>query len=461
MNDQQQNYPPGEPGRSLRFSIWEGGAYTLMASVTGSSIRTFLASQLGATDADFSAITALGTIATLGAVFSSQAVGRIGSRRKLVVMASWLRVLWAALAVVPLLALQPGTGLNILIAVVFAMSLVEAVIVNGWMSWMTDLTTPETRSRYFGLRNSIHAAIAIAASWGIGHAFDFLRDPARLGPTNVFVPLFLFAAVFGALSAMFMGRKWEPPMHDASRLPLLHSLLVPFAHADFRRLLRFHVLWTLVTAVSTPFWQPHMISNLHMNGSTIAIYSILSGVAGLASQLLWGRLIDRHGCRPVLVINLVGITFLPLFWLFARADFLTFIWIDAVLTGLLWPGFNLAVFSLNLQTAPRENRQAYLAAITVTVGVTGFLASLLGGWIATATAGFHATLLGFPLINYHIIFVLSTVGRLATLPLALRLPEERSHPVLAVLTATGQKFSNLISDGVLTGIERIKKIAKP
>lgn len=454
-------FPQGEPDRSLRYSILEGGAYTLMISVTASAIRTFFATSLGATDADFSLITALGTLGTLGAVAGAQTVGHIGSRRTLIMGVIWNRLLWTLLAVLPFVVLPPRVALYVLMGIVLATSLLDNMLGNAWISWMTDLVPQERRSRYFGIRASVHAAIAMAASWGVGHAFDFLRAPARLGEFRVFSPLFIFAGLCGGLSIWFMGRKWEPQLQNERPLPLLHALRLPFTNANFRRLLLFYALWTLVTLVSTPFWHPHMIKNLHMDGATIAIYGILSGALGLATQLAWGRLIDRFGCVPVLAICIVGVSTLPLFWLFARPDFLWAIWADALLTGLFWPGFNLASFSLNMQSAPRENRQAYLAALTVTTGVVGFLASLLGGRIATACEGFHLEFLGFTLVNYHIIFVLSAIGRIAILPLARRLHEERAHPVRVVLAVATQRASTTIIEGVQYGFERIRRITRP
>lgn len=453
--------PAGEPERSLRYSILEGGAYTLMIAVTTSAIRTFFAASMGATDADFSLITALGTAGTMGAVVGSQLIGRIGSRRKLVMSVIWNRLFWAGVAALPFLPMAPRTGLTILMAVVLANSFFDTMLGNAWISWMTDLVPQERRSHYFGVRASIHAGIAMLASWGIGHAFDFLRDPGRLGESHVFAPLYLFAAVCGGISIHFMSRKWEPPLHGERPLPLHTAVRLPFTVPHFRRLLRFYALWTLVTLISTPFWQPHMIKNLQMDGASIAMYGILSVALGLVTQPAWGRLIDRFGCVPVLTICIVGVSTLPLFWLFARPDFLWAIWADAILTGLFWPGFNLASFSLNMQSAPRENRQTYIAAITVTTGLVGFGASLLGGWIATAAESFRVEFAGFTLVNYHLIFVLSTVGRIAVLPLARRLHEERAHPVRVVLAVATQRASTTLVEGVQYGVEMFRRITRP
>ncbi len=455
--NEQMVVPPGEPARSLRLSIYEGGAYTVMIAVTLSAIRTFFAQSLGATDADFSVITALAALGTMGAVVGPRLVRRFGSRKRGIMAAILSRNAWLPIAAIPFLALPPRWGLYALMAAVLFTTFVETMVGNAWMSWMTDLVPEERRGRYFGMRNAIHGGIAIAASWTVGHTFDFLRNPSRLGESKVYAPLFIFAGLCGMISARIMSRKWEPATHAEKPIPVFATLRLPFSHPAFRQLIIFYLLWTLVTFVSTPFWQPHMIKNLKMDGSTIAIYAILCGLFSLITQPAWGRIIDRFGNRPVLAINITVISCLPLLWLFARPGFLWCIWIDAILTGIFWPGFNLATFNIHLQTAPRENRQSYLATITVIIGITGFLASLLGGLIATNLARFHLQFFGFPLVNYHIIFVLSAIGRLAMLPLSLKLREERSQPVAAVLAVAGQKITATLDEALQSGVELIRR----
>lgn len=456
----QPSSPPGEPQRSLRLSVLEGGGYSLMTAVTSGALITACAVRLGATDVHFSLLTAMGTLATLGAMVGAHWVGRVGSRRTLIMRVIWCRALWLIPALQMLFGQSPSACLAGLLAVTLLQGFFDNVLGNAWMSWMTDLVPAERRSRYFSVRNAILGAVGMVLAWMVGRGFDDLDGLwHRMGhdPLLVFVPFFIFATIGGMISLHYMGLKWEPPGMVERPLPLGLMLRLPFQHAQFRKLLRFYVLWTLVTAVSTPFWRPQMINHLHMSLEVISIYSILSGTMNLLTQTFWGRIIDRVGSRPVIVFNLVGVAFLPLFWLFARPDFYWMIWADAVLTGFFWPGFNLATFNLNLQSAPRENRAAYFAAISVLCGLTGFVANLLGGRLALAFQDWSGTLAGFPLNHYHIIFVISAVGRLLMLPLALRLPDERSGTLGTMFTVVGDKVEQMLATGLQQGIERVRR----
>ncbi|MRR10840.1 MFS transporter, partial [bacterium] len=170
-----------------------------------------------------------------------------------------------------------------------------------------------------------------------------------------------------------------------------------------------------------------------------------------------GKVIDRIGTRPVLAFNIMGIFLLPLFWLFATPTFYLPIWVDAFLTGLFWPGFGLATFNLLLATAPEQNRTAYFAVQSVAAGAAVFVASLLGGWAATQLAGFRVVVLGQTLINFHLLFALSSLCRILLLPLAFRLREERAQPEAALLGLVGDKVFQRFNSGLGAGIMTLGK----
>jgi MFS family permease len=203
-----------------------------------------------------------------------------------------------------------------------------------------------------------------------------------------------------------------------------------------------------------------MIKNLGMPLGVIAVYSIIAGTVNLLVQPLWGRVIDRLGNKPVLVFNMLGIFFLPLFWLFAGPGFYLPIWIDAFLTGIFWPGFGLATFNLLLISAPEGDRQPYLAVQNVATGLSVFLASLAGGALAKWMGGVHVRFLGLDLVNFHLLFALSSLLRLAILPLALRLPEERAGSVGALLDLMGNKASQAFSESLRSGVMVVRKLKR-
>ncbi|MCX7049687.1 MAG: MFS transporter [Candidatus Sumerlaeota bacterium] len=432
-------FPPHEPDRSLKISVIEGIFATIHGAIPGGALVTGYALMLGANDFHLSVVSALGAIATLGAIVSAQVVARLGQRKALSVFGGlFSRGLWLPLGLLPFLGLSPGWSLLIFFALILLAGLAMNLSSNAWLSWMTDLTPSERRGRYFGLRNTLMGVVSMAVGYGAGKLYDILK--AHGAQRGAFLLFFGIAVAAAAIAAAIQRHQYEPHLKSERLLTIAQTLRLPLAHRGFRRFLLFITLWAMALGVAGPFWGAHMIKNLKMPFSTIAVYSIISGVSGLALQPLWGKVIDRLGNRPVMAFNVVCVFFLPLIWLFATPDFYLPIWIDAFLTGVFWPGFNLAAFNMVLTTAPRENRSAYLAVNSMASGFSAFLASLVGGCLAYSLSQFYWRVGAQTFVNFHVLFLLSALGRLALLPMALGLHEDKAHPVRAIFTLAGAKL---------------------
>ncbi|CUS97202.1 Pyruvate:ferredoxin oxidoreductase, gamma subunit, partial [Candidatus Kryptobacter tengchongensis] len=97
----------------------------------------------------------------------------------------------------------------------------------------------------------------------------------------------------------------------------------------------------------------------------------------------WGKLIDKFGAKNVLMFNASNIAYIPILWLLATPDFLLPLYIDAIMVGIAWSGFNLAEFNIPLSKAPKENRSTYVAVLSISSGFGYLFASMLAGYIAT------------------------------------------------------------------------------
>jgi len=410
--------PVNEPGRSLRLSVIEGAFYSVYSAIVSGALLTGYALLLGANDFHLGLLTGLGALATLGSIAGARQLARRGTRKPMILEALTLsRSIWLVLCLLPFL--PAPWRLPLLLGVVLLSALAGNCADTGWMSWMTDLVPAALRGRFFSWRNSILGAIGMLSAWGAGWVFDRLKP--LMGAPYAFFPFFIFAVVCATLSTVLLARVWEPPMHGERPLPFWQALRLPLHHGPFRRLLLVCGLWALATGVAAPFFQPQMIKNLHMSFAAIGAYAAVAGLVNLAALPLWGGLIDRVGNRPVLLLNIVGATGLPLLWLLARPDFLLPIWVEAVLNGIFWPGITLTTFNLVMLTAPRENRSAYLSSYRIVTGLVACAGALLGGWLAQLLCTFSCQVAGQNLVNFHVLFLLSCLGRLTLWPLVRRL----------------------------------------
>jgi hypothetical protein len=449
--------PVGEPARTRRLSILEGGFATVHIAITTGPLVTAYALYLGANGFRLGLLAAATALSAVGSMLGAHAVGLLGARRRLTVVTAVAgRSLWGVLCLLPFV----GLGADVRFAVFLVAIVAGNALINAggaaWLSWMSDLVPLPLRGRYFGARNAILGAVGMAVTYGAGRAFDAFRSVGRTGTGLAWI--FGMGVAFAWFSGFVLARQWDPPLTGERPRRIAETLAQPMADRSFRRLLEFLVLWSAATGVAAPFFAAHLITNLHVSLSRMALFSIVSGTLNLAMLPFWGLVIDRFGNRPVLSLNMIGIAFLPLLWLFATPRDLAPIWIDAVLTGIFWPGFTLANFNLILATAPEKDRTAYLGAQNVAVGASAFVASIAGGVIASALAALHHVAGWQTFVNFHVLFAVSAAARLALVPVALRLREEKAGSVAAVLDFVGDEISARFMRGFQAGVAVVRAI---
>jgi len=389
----------------------------VVAASTSGAVLTGWALYLGCSPKLLGIIGALPFLAQwvqLPAAWLSSLVGR----RPLALVA----VACARFALLPLLALpfirsSDGVKQNILLGCVALASLFGVVGNNSWVAWMGDLVPQRLRGRYFGARTALCTAAGTSAALLAGALLDHGR--ARVDPGVALVVLGAVGQVAGLVSIHLMAQQHEPAGDGArARLPW-HLVLHPFRRHDARNFITYLVTWNLAVGVASGFLQVHMLQNLKMGFSLMAMHGTAVAVVRIAAAPWWGRLLDAAGARRVLLVCSVGISVLPLTWLFPSPGLIWPVAVDALLAGLLWSGHGLAVFQLPLELAPRTGRSVYLAVFSTVSGLCLALAVATGGLIAEALPA-RFEIAGTTFFNLQALFVISSILRMGAAALAIR-----------------------------------------
>jgi predicted MFS family arabinose efflux permease len=273
---------------------------------------------------------------------------------------------------------------------------------------------------------------------GASLAGGFLVDAGRLFHQEYagYLVLFLAAVACGLMAFRYIRLQPDPLPRQADPGPFPEFFRRPFQDPNFRRILLFYMYWLLAVGVASPFFSAHLIKNMHWDFRSLALLSIISTAAAIACTTFWGRMIDRFGHCPVLKITAASIIHLPLYYAFCPAGFLWPVFFDAVLSGGLWSGFNLAVFSLLIYALPASGRTMYIALASALSGLVNFGASALGGLVAQALSGWQREFNGLIIVNYQLLFVASTLLRVPGLLLLRRIREpEARHTALLIREA--------------------------
>ena len=447
------NPPPklGKPAirSSLKASTWDGVFAAIFSSITGGVLLSNFLLQLGASAIEIGMISSVPMLVNLLQPLGAYLADRTTSRR-------WYslciycpsRLLWL------LLVLAIGWNcwhhseshalVGLTLAMVWASNLMGALGSASWLSWMAALVPLGLRGRYFGFRNSavnltnligVPLLGLVVSVWPGGTLFGY----------SVVLSLGVLAGVISIGFQFFMMADVNPQAHrteeesesgragegeiDSSRTPSLPST----SHrsrfcleANFLRFLLYVAFWTFAVNVSNPFFNLYMLDNLAVDVRWVTIYGSLMAGSSLLMLVVWGKIADRIGNRPVLIFVGVLVALTPLLWLGTGSNSVS-LWVWFPLLHLLMGGTGCAIDLCNnnfqMALAPARNQSTYFAIVAAVAGVGGALGTTLGGFLAQF----------YEYGGLPVLFALSAVLRLiALLPLVF-VQEKRSQSLVQVM----------------------------
>jgi MFS family permease len=160
-----------------------------------------------------------------------------------------------------------------------------------------------------------------------------------------------------------------------------------------------------------------------------------------------GRLSDRAGRKPLIVLGRTGTFLYPLFYAFATTS--THLYVAEFLIGVVGSISEIAVFAYMLDITSEEQRGASIAVHNTLIGFATFLGSILGGYFV----GFF-TLLGMdPATSIVASYFVSSGGRLVSGLLFLRLKETYVYP-----STIRRELVDIVTEDMEKTQNRIKKI---
>ncbi len=436
----------------IRYSLASGAFAQIFLSLgaVGASFITAFAVFLGASNWQFSLVTAIGMLSN---VFQPAGVVIAGMwrRRKwpTVSLAFLGRGLALAFAAVPFLfAWRSPWAVPVFLALLAASSVALAVSGNLWTGWITHAVPLRIRGRFLAARTQV----LLVAGFSAAFLCSWLLDRAESSPDHtcpgpgewhfmgrVYLLIFGLAAAAGLYGLRFMICKPErPPLpgREQAAQPGHAAMFRPWHNANFRRLAVYGIWWNLAIGLGSPFWGVFMMKTLRMTMREVVLYGVISTVFMVLAAPLWGRLIDRFGNKPCQAVCIVLGAINPALWLFAGPDGYGIVYAEAASSGVMWAGANIITTNFVLAVAPKEEAQAYSGMYQAVCGVAGMATAMLSAPAINlverlcGTGGMHWGALTVQ--PAQVLFVGTGVARLTALIPVWRVHEPRARPLGAL-----------------------------
>ncbi len=374
--------------RAIRLTYAQMMLNAVFAASTGGMFLIGFGLALGADNILLGWMTALPQLFVVLQLLAAYFIERGFSRKRMTVIFSLLAPLgWFLIAALPCFAPQLDTNarLAILIGIISLVTLSAQFAGNARGSWLGELIPVQRRARFFGYCLLYSGLVGAVFAVAEGRFLDIIQARGLFA----FASLFLFGALFGLISAGLNFPQPDCPLPGGPVKPAFRKVLQAALHnRPLRKLALVHAACAMAGAVAGPFSNAYCLRDVGVSFFGLGILNAVGTAATLALSPVCGRLADRFGCRPIMVLGLLIMAPCGLIWLLIppRAPAMAYAclpWTNAI-CGIGSAAFSVALSSMIYKVSRPEGRSAQFALYNVFVVLVSAPMSVLGGWLVSA-----------------------------------------------------------------------------
>ncbi len=353
------------------------------------------------------------------------------SARALCIASAWLHVAgWLAfVAVLPFVPTGDHAATRTTFIVIFSIIALSTAI-NGvaWNSWMQGAVPLRLRGKFFGGRNRLLYISLLAFLFAASGVLAWFE-----GSLLAFHMLLAVAITMRTVSVLSQHR-----MHLTSdrkpasaETPWPEQIRRVWRDRTYMRYIAFSALMGFSVNLFGPFYAVFMFKELHLSAAQTN-FMLLTGIFAAAIAFpAWGRMSDRYGNIPVMIVSLFLWQIFNSIWCFITPANIWLLYVPLAAGGMFSAGYGVGVFGLLLKLTPPEARTMGVALFVSLSSLAAAFGPITGSNLLS-----WAIARGWPpLTVYHSAFVVMPVFTMLSCILLKKVHETRSSPVTEVVGA--------------------------
>ena len=367
----------------------EAGGFGMMLNIHGSMINPLLIER-GAGPLILGIYNSFASLALYSAGFlGPRAAYRIGHVARtiltiLIVFRLLLVGLTAMLWVVPEGAVVP------ILVVALVWTAGEGLVLPLWTAFIAGLVPPSLRGRWLALRGVASALSAAGVLVSLLIVMQFTSREAAIPFAYTVATMAGILSLTQIRTLLKINPQGPPPKPQSIRS-------IPPGREHRRFLGGVFTFW-FGAAMMGPLLVPYIMNELNGPTAYFAASAAVGTTAVAFSQKRWGKYVDLNGAKATGFFSGIGVTLIPIFWLFAP-----FYWLGLlfeVVASSSWPGHSMSLTMRSIELSETEDdRPTNLAWTSMVQGAGAFVSPL----VASALVG---------MTGYFPLFIASGVFRL-------------------------------------------------
>lgn len=350
--------------------------------------------------------------------------------RRLCITSAWLHVGgWLGLTLaLPFLPASESTATVIVFVIGFSViSLASALNGVAWNGWMQDVVPTRLRGKYFGMRNRLLYVSMIAFLLTVSGLLALMQ-----GSLPAYMALLGLAIVLRVFS-VFAQQHMTAGIHhvNSGQLPWREQVRKVREDKSLVQFITFAALMGFTINLFGPFYPVFMYEQLEISVAK-ANWILLFGPLGAAVSFpAWGKMQDRFGNIPVMIVALALWQLFNVIWCFVDRSNLWLLYVVSITGGLFSAGYGIGVFNLLLKITPQSSRTMAIALFVSCSSLAAAMGPPVGGYLISwaKQSGFD------PLHVYHVAFAFAPVFSLLNCLVLKKVQEVQAARVTDVVGA--------------------------
>lgn len=322
-------------------------------------------------------------------------------KRILIIMSSISRL---SFLLIPIAIIMNWRNPYLLLCIILVYSIFGAFAGNVWVATIKTIITEKERGSFFGLRNVFGSLATMIFIYLYGYILKNYSDKTGLLIVSIIM------AVSAIITIFLLANHYIPDLEEESKTKV--SILEPLKSPNFKKFLIFVFYWVLSVELAKPFFSYYQIQILNIDKEFLGILSVVTGIISMLIFIGVGKLADNFGNKQILSTGLFLSTYAFILFLFiSPSNYIMVLILESILSSFAWAAITIAFFNLLLEVAQKPT-EAYSGLYAIIVGISGLLASIIGGFLGNILQDKSFVLFGETYHGLKIIFLLGFLLRI-------------------------------------------------
>lgn len=385
-----QPLPPAVQEKNLRYDLMSAATsapWALLSLPASFIIAALLTQYYGIQQGMYGLIASMPAWCNALQIILVPLMARYMGPRDMMLSMAWLNMgLWVLLSAI--LSYLPSDNArdagHIFLIFFLLTSLSSSFVGVGWTAWIQQWVPENIRGNHFGKRNRLIGFTTVAFLVISMVVLDKLD-----GSLWAYQILIIICAA-GRFISVLWTHPIVSPVADTAGFGgsgWLRQLSDLRHHPGFLRMVVINTWIGFWMGLVGPFVPVYAYEHLAIAPWQMAFLSILTSVTAALALPVWGRVLDKNGCVPVMVAGLFFWRLADFAWCFISPQTNWVLYLLYINGGIFSGAFMLGQFNLILRLMPAHARTAAVSLNLAVMSLAAGIAPILGGYLLQDYAG--------------------------------------------------------------------------